>query len=101
MALNTDTLTSILLRKTDAQVETIAAQAEQVALGGITSISALSQSATYSTEDAGVILAAVERVRQIRARNPDATADDLAGPTLGHSIRFQPVKPPQGCTWGC
>lgn len=101
MALNPDHLTSILLRKTDAELETIASQAEQVALGGISSISALSQSTTFDPDAAGVILAAVERVRQMRARNPDASPDDLAGSTLGHSIRFQPVKPPQGITWGC
>ena len=101
MALNPDTLTRILLRKTDAELETIASQAEQVALGGITSISALSQSTTFDTASAGVVLEAVERVRGMRERNPDASAADLAGPTLGHSVRFQPVKPPQGMTWGC
>ncbi len=99
--LNPSTITGILFRKTDDEIDTIASQAEQVALGAIQSISALSQSTTFSIDDAGVILAAVETVRRARAINPSACADDQPGPTLGHSIRFQPVKVPQGCTWGC
>lgn len=101
MALNQQTLVTLFLDKTDAALDTIAAQAESVALGGMTSISALSQSATFNTEDAGVILAAIVDVRRRRRANPDACADDVGGPTLGHSMRFQPVKPPPGTTWGC
>ena len=99
--LDASTLTRRLLRKTDAQLETIASQAEQVAFGATTSISALSQSATFSQDAAGVILRAVENVMAARAADPNACADDMAGPSLGHSVRFQPVKAPQGCTWGC
>lgn len=101
MALDPRTITQILHRKTTAQIDTIATDAEQVALGAITSISALSQSTTFSTEDASVILAAVESVRRARELDPNASGADVPGPTLGHSMRFQPVQPPQGCTWGC
>ncbi len=100
MALNPGTLTKIFFRKSDAELNTIAAQAEQVAFGAINSISALSQSTTFSIDDAGLILDAIERVRSAREVNPDACGDDMPGTTLGHSIRFQPVQPPQGITWG-
>ena len=98
--LDASTLTRILLRKTDTELDTIASQAEQVAFGATSSISALSQSTTFSIESAGVILQAVENVRSARAADPNACADDMAGPSLGHSVRFQPVKAPQGRTWG-
>ena len=99
--LDASTLTRILLRKTDTELDTIASQAEQVAFGATSSISALSQSTTFSIESAGVILQAVEKVRAARAKDPNACADDMPEPSLGHSVRFQPVKPPQACTWGC
>lgn len=95
-----DSLVRILLRKTPAQVDQIAADAEQVALGAMTSISLLSQTTQFDADAAGRILEAVERVRQIREANPDATATDIPGSTLGHSIRFSPVQAPQGTTWG-
>jgi len=101
MALDPRTITQILYRKTDAQLDSIATDAEQVALGAMQSVSALSQSTTFSSEDASVILAGVEAVRRARECNPDASGADIPGPTLGHSIRFQPVQPPQGVTWGC
>lgn len=101
MALNPPTITQILFRKSDAELEAIALQAEQVALGAITSISALSQSTTFDTGDASIILGAVETVRRARAVNPDACGDDQPAPTLGHSLRFQPTQAPQGVTWGC
>lgn len=101
MALDPRTITQILYRKTDAQLESIATDAEQVALGAMVSVSALSQSTTFSTEDASVILYAVETVRRAREADPNASGSDVPATTLGHSMRFQPVQPPQGCTWGC
>lgn len=100
MALDQRTITNILLRKTPAQVDAICADAEQVALGAIQSISALSQSTTFSSEDASTILAACESVRQAREADPCASAASSAPATLGHAVRFQPVRAPQGCTWG-
>lgn len=91
-------LTRILYRKTDAELDAIASQAETVALSGIGSISALSQSTSFNADQAAVILEAVENVRAAREKDPNATAPD--GEALGHSIRFQPVVPPQGYTWG-
>ena len=100
MALNPSTITRILFRKSDSELSAIQSQAEQVAFGGISSISALSQSTTFSIDDAGIILDCIDRVRSAREIDPDACGDDLPSSTLGHSIRFQPVQPPQGVTWG-
>jgi hypothetical protein len=100
MALDLRTITQILYRKSDPELATITADAEQVALGAMSSVSALSQSATFSSEDASVILQAAESVRRARENNPDASGSDLPGTTLGHAMRFQPIQPPQGCTWG-
>ena len=93
-------LTRLFFRKTDDELDTISAQAEAVITSGMTSISALSQSASYSPEMAGVVIEAVEAVRSARATNPSACADDLPGPALGHATRFQQTQDPQGVTWG-
>lgn len=98
--LSVDTLVRILLRKTPSQVDAIAADAEKVAFGAITSISLLSESTQFDPDSAGVILEACERVRRLREADPDASGSTVPGSTLGHAIRFSPVQPPQGVTYG-
>ncbi len=93
-------LTRVFFRKTDAELDAISAQAEAVITSGMTSISALSQSASYSPESASIVLEAVEAVRSARASDPNACAEDLPGPALGHATRFQQSQDPQGATWG-
>jgi len=97
---NVDTYTRILFRKSDTELATIRAQAEQVALGAITSISALSQSTTFNNDQALAILDACDRVQRARELNPDACGDTAGDAALGHSVRFQHVAQPQGVTWG-
>lgn len=95
------TLTRSYLRLTSEQLDAVAEKALAVIESATSSISALSQSSTFDMDAANASLEAVENVRAIWAKDPNACADDMAGPALGHSTRFQPVKPPQGCTWGC
>ncbi len=63
MALSVGTLKQILRGKSSAQIAAIQADAEQVALGCVASISALSQTTTFSTEDAGTVLEAINQYR--------------------------------------
>ena len=86
-ALSQPLLVRILLRKTPAEVATIQASAEAVAVGLTTTISALGQSATLSIEDAGVWLAACEEVLTRREADPAATTGSIPSPTLGHNLR--------------
>lgn len=98
--MNVDTYTRILFRKSDTELSTIRAQAEQVALGAITSISALSQSTTFNDGQALAILDACDRVQQAREKDPNACGDSAGEGGLGHSVRFSEHNPPQGTTWG-
>lgn len=98
--MNIATYTRILFRKSDTELATIRAQAEQVALGAITSISALSQSTTFNNDQALAILDACDTVQREREKNPDACGDSIGETALGHSVRFQHYEQPQGVTWG-
>lgn len=99
-ALSKDTLVRILLRKEPEQRAAIQTDAEAVALGATNSISSLSQSVSYSIPDAAVILDALETVTSMLEADAGATVADLAGSSLGHAFRFQPVASPAGMTWG-
>jgi len=89
-----------LLRKTDAEIAEIAEQAEKVAAGATTSISSLSQSASFSPEEAGAILEAVEEAQRIRDINPAAGPASVARAS-GHRALFSASQSPAGMTWGC
>ena len=93
------TLTRSYLRLTADQLDAAAEKALAVIQSATASISALSQSSSFDMDAANASLEAVENVRAARAADPNACADDMAGPSIGHSIRFQPIKPPQGCMW--
>ena len=84
MAASLDKLTvaRVLLRKTDAEIDLIASQAESVALGLAVSITNLGLSTTFSREDANVILSAVDHVRTLRAADPAATGAALPASTI-------------------
>jgi hypothetical protein len=99
-SLDKTTVSRLLLRKTNEQIALIGEQAETVALGLSESISSLSNSTTFSREDANVVLSAVDHVRGLREAAPAAGPDAIAEPTLAHGMRFQPVRNPQGVTWG-
>ncbi len=102
MAASLDRLTvaRVLLRKTDAEIDLIASQAESVALGLAVSITNLGLSTTFSREDANVILSAVDHVRTLRAADPAASGDALPAATIAHQMRFRPFADPAGVTWG-
>lgn len=100
-ALPQDTLLKILLGKTEDQRGQIQTEAEAVVFGFSTSISSLSQSGTFDVDAAAQVLTALQKVTEMLAADEEAEAADVPESTLGHMARFQPVKTPQGVTWGC
>lgn len=90
------TLIPVLLRKTLEELTQIEQQAESVVLGGISAISALSQSTTFNPADAAVVLEACNDVRAMKLQG----ITTASAPAMGHGLRFQPVQNPQGITWG-
>lgn len=77
-----------LLRKTDAEILAIGADAERVS-SGLTSISTLSQSMGLNTETAQIFLAAVEWAQTLREEDPSCGPDAVPR-TAGRYVRFNP-----------
>lgn len=87
MALTVPDLLPILLRKSDAQIEEICADAEQIVLGAMTSISALSQSTAFDRDDAAVILRACGEALRLRKADPSADPSSIGPPAIAHDLR--------------
>lgn len=97
---NIPALVSAYFRKTDTELDAISAQAEAVINACMSSVGALSQNAAFDLDVASANIQAVETVRRARAADPNACAEDLPGPALGHATRFQQIRDPQGVMHG-
>lgn len=90
-----------LLRKTNADIALIAEQAEKVVAGNSSSISTLSQSASFDMASAGRVLEAVELAQTMRENTAGGGTPENCGPdrvsnSAGHVTRFS-----GSTTWGC
>ena len=82
MAYSVGTIKQILRGKTSAQIASIQADAEQVVFGCVSSISALSQTTTFSTDDAGTILEAINQYRD------ECASGGMRSPTMAVQMRM-------------
>lgn len=87
--MNEDTILEDLAVRSEAELLTIRDQAREVVYGHAQTISGLSQSVTWNTESAGMVLRLVNQVIKGRAAGAAGATDPLSlRSPLGHAVRF-------------
>ncbi len=87
--INEDTILADLTVRSEAELLTIRDQAREVVYGHTTSISGLSQSATWDKQSADIVLRLANQVIAGRAAGAAGATDPLTlRQSLGHTVRF-------------